>query len=309
MSEPVYGIPYPIDYGPVFSSLADVPTNWGMALCNVDALRQAGGDGEGEVVAILDTGIDPNHPEFAGRVGATRSFVAGEQVYDGNGHGTHCAGTAAGGSKQVGVANKAKILAGKCLANSGSGGSGGIHNAVKWAADNGATVISMSIGGPGFLEGIEELLRQVIAAGIVPVVAAGNERGQGGVVTFPSSAIVVAAVGPDGRYANFSNPASTGLILSAATPGVNIPSAKPGGGYQQMSGTSMATPFLAGGIAALQSGRVKKGLPRLTTSQVKSLLTARSVDAGDPGPDRNYGPGVPDFNSFALSLVPNPVVQ
>lgn len=308
MSEPFYGIPEPIVIGPSFGTLAAAPENWGMAACYIDRLRAAGGGGEGEVIAIIDTGIDPTHPEFAGRLIEAQSFVPGEGVYDGHGHGTHCAGTAAGGTPTVGVASKAKILAGKGLSNSGSGSNTWIRNAFSWAAASGATVISLSIGGPGFLESMEDLFRDFIAKGGIPVVAAGNERQQGGVVRYNSSALVTAAVDRQGRYATFSNPGSAPTILTNAAPGVDILSAKPGGGYQVMSGTSMATPFNAGTVADVQSGRTKHSLPRLTCSQMKNLFAGHSIDAGPPGPDADYGAGLVDGNLLALSFVPPPVV-
>ncbi len=308
MSEPIYGIPSPIEYGPEFVTLQAAPENWGMVACHVPTLRMAGGDGSGEVIAILDTGIDEGHPEFAGRIKGVKSFVPGEPVADRNGHGTHCAGSAGGESTGIGVSNKPGILAGKCLSNGGSGSNTWIRNAFTWAVQNGATVISMSIGGQGFLEGMEDLFTMANAKGIIPVVAAGNERREGGVVRFPSSGIVVAAVDSAGKYAQFSNPGSSGVMLSTTAPGVQIVSARSGGGYQLMSGTSMATPFVAGCVAAVQSARVKKGLQRLTTSQFKELFTTRNVDAGIPGPDKDYGPGLIDCHLLALTLTPSPVV-
>jgi subtilisin family serine protease len=302
-------IPPDLVIGPTFGTRSAAPSNWGMGVCYVDRIRAAGGDGTGETVAILDTGIDLSHPEFAGRITASMSFVPGEGVSDGNGHGTHCAGTAAGATDTIGVSNRPKILAGKCLSNGGSGSSDWIANAFRWALQSGATVISMSIGGPGFLDGMESLFREANSRGVIPVVAAGNERQQGGVVRTASSGIVVAAVDSQGNYATFSNPASNGSILSIAAPGVNIVSARPGGGYQSMSGTSMATPFVAGVVAAVQSARVKAGLSKLTTAEFKAMFARRAIDAGQPGPDRDYGPGLIDCNLFALSLVNNPEVK
>lgn len=309
MNDKWFSIPEPIVHGPEYVSLSAAPSNWGMAACHIDRLRAAGGDGDGEVIAILDTGIDGSHSEFAGRLLMSQSFVPGEGVYDRNGHGTHCAGTAAGGSDSIGVANKAKILAGKCLSDAGSGSNTWIASAFRWAMTSGATVISMSIGGPGFLEGMEPLFRDAIAKGIIPVVAAGNERQGGGVVRYASSGLVVAAVDSQGKYARFSNPASAPTILSLAAPGVQIVSARPGGGYATMSGTSMATPFAAGVVAAHQSARKKAGLSKLTTAEFKTLFTSRAVDAGPVGPDRDYGPGTIDGNLLALSLTTNPEVK
>ena len=257
---------------------------------------------------MCDTGVDPNHPEFPSDRwhAAPWSSVPGEAVYDGNGHGTHCLGTAAGLNPTVGLAGKAKLLAGKCLSNSGSGANTWIRTAYQRAVQLGATVVSLSIGGPGFLESMEDLFRDADAKGVVTCVAAGNERQQGGIVGAASTALVVAAVDSQGKYAQFSNPAANGDILSIAAPGVGIVSAKPGGGYQSMSGTSMATPFTAGFVALVQSARVKKGLPRLNCAGFKQLFRSRAVDAGPAGPDRDYGPGLLDGHLFAQSLLPDP---
>ncbi len=308
MSEPIYGIPSPIDYGQTFGTLSAAPENWGMKACYADEIRAIGGDGTGEIIAVLDTGIDPSHSEFAGKIIDTRSFT-GEPVYDNNGHGTHVAGTAAGINGTIGVATKARILAGKCLSNQGSGSSTWIQAAFRWAMDAGATVVSMSIGGGGFLQGMEPLFLEANSRGIVPVVAVGNERGAGGVERFRSSGVVVAAFDTSGKFASFSTPGGDSAVITLSAPGVSITSARPGGGYQQMSGTSMATPFVAGGVAAIQSARVKAGLPRLTTAGIKTLFARGSIDAGPAGPDRDFGSGLFDFTLFASSLIPAPVVR
>lgn len=304
MTEPIYHIPPDLTIGDTFGTLEAAPTNWGMKATHIDRLRTR--FGEGQTVAILDTGLDPDHPELAGRVLANRSFVPGEPAYDGNGHGTHCAGTAVGATMTIGVSGKAKLIGGKCLSNAGSGSNTWIRSAYQWAMSSGATVISMSIGGPGFMEGMEDLVRQADASGIVTVLAAGNERQQGGVVRFPSSAIVVAAVDINGRFASFSNPAATNSILSTAAPGVNITSARSGGGYVTMSGTSMATPFVAGVVACLQSERQAVGLPPLKNADFKRLFGSRNVDTGTPGADTDTGPGLIDGELLRLSLVPMP---
>lgn len=304
MSDQWYSIPPDLVVGDTFGALEAAPTNWGMRATHIDRLRTR--FGEGQTVAILDTGLDPDHPELAGRVLANRSFVPWESAHDGNGHGTHCAGTAVGATLTIGVSGKAKLIGGKCLSNAGSGSNTWIRSAFQWAMSSGATVISMSIGGPGFMEGMEDLVRQADASGIVTVLAAGNERQQGGMVRFPSSAIVVAAVDINGRFASFSNPAATNSILSTAAPGVNITSARSGGGYVTMSGTSMATPFVAGVVACLQSERQAVGLPTLKNADFKKLFGSRNVDTGTPGADTDTGPGLLDGELLRLSLVPMP---
>ena len=304
MSDQWFHIPPDLTIGDTFGTLEAAPTNWGMRATHIDRLRTR--FGEGQTVAILDTGLDPDHQELAGRVLANRSFVPGESAHDGNGHGTHCAGTAVGATLTIGVSGKAKLIGGKCLSNAGSGSNTWIRAAFQWAVSSGATVISMSIGGPGFMEGMEDLVNMADACGIVTVLAAGNERQQGGVVRFPSSAIVVAAVDINGRFASFSNPAATNSILSTAAPGVNITSARSGGGYITMSGTSMATPFVAGVVACLQSERQALGLPPLKNADFKKLFGSRNVDTGTPGADVDTGPGLLDGELLRLSLLPMP---
>lgn len=307
MSDLIWRLPGDILHGPMYTTLAAAPVNWGMAACDIDELRKAG-DGEGEVIAVLDTGIFESHAEFSGKIIDARSFVPGEGVSDQNGHGTHVASTAAGLSRTVGVATGAKILVGKVLSNAGSGSSSWIQQGFDWALGAGATCVTISIGGPGFLEGMEPWFQKAAERGVLVSVAMGNERSQGGVVRIDSSAILVASVTRTGQYSPFSNPGSTPEIIDSTGPGSDIVGAWPGGGYNSISGTSMATPFVGGVNAVLQSARVKAGLPRLTTAQVKHLYRTRHIDAGSPGLDRDYGPGLLSGSALLRSLTQLPQV-
>lgn len=312
MKQPEYRIPDDL-LVPGIVSEGTIPVNWGITACSISDLRAAGGDGTGEIVAVLDTGADPAHPEFVGRWALDPvSFVPGEKYYDGHGHGTHCLGSAAGRNPTIGVANRAKLLAGKCLSNQGSGYDDWIYNAVEWAFKVGkATVISLSIGGGGHSQKMSDLFDEASAAGVVILAASGNERAQGGQTTYPGrypAALAVAAVDEQGRYASFSNPGQTASTIAVSAPGVDIWSARPGGGYQVMSGTSMATPFAAGFVAAYQSARTKANLPRLTAPQVRDLFRAQAIDAGPPGPDRDYGAGLLSGVAFVRTLVEFPPV-
>lgn len=302
----IWGIPDDLLVGGYYPTLAGAPTSWAMAATFVDELRAAGGDGEGEVVCVLDTGIDLNHPEFAGKIVEARSFVPGESVDDRNGHGTHVASTASGTSPSLTVAPKGRLLVGKVLSNAGRGQQDWIQNGFRWGLAAGATQFNLSIGGPGFLEGMEFLFREAESRGLVVNVAAGNERGQGGVVRVNSSALVVAAVDRLGRFAPFSNPGSNPNVLSIAAPGVDITGAWPGGGYNSISGTSMASPNSTSVTTAFNSARTKLGLKRWASSDFRRTFATRAVDAGRPGPDTDFGPGLLDGHFLRNLLVADP---
>ncbi|MDR6905235.1 subtilisin family serine protease [Agromyces sp. 3263] len=228
-------------------------------------LRTAPWSGTGMRVAILDTGIDLGHPDFAGRVLASQSFIPGQPVHDGHSHGTHCAGTAAGikvppgGQRRYGVAHGARLLVGKVLSNSGSGTSGQILAGINWAIQQGATVISMSLGssvnvGQAHFTYYEQAAVAALNAGTLIVAAAGNDGWAP--VNAPAnspSVLAVAAVDQTLQRASFSCVALNGGggEVNVAAPGVATYSTVPveKGSYGVKSGTSMATPHVAG-IAA-----------------------------------------------------------
>ncbi len=287
-------------------------SNWGVAAVGADTTPFTGA---GVVVSVLDTGIDATHPAFAGVQIVEKDFT-GEGNGDGHGHGTHCAGTIFGrdvSGARIGLARGVtKALIGKVLGNQG-GSSESIVSAIQWAVENGAHVISMSLGidfpglvaalvADGFppelassraLEGyranvqlFERLAALVRAQGAfrqatLTVAAAGNESQRDVdpkfviAVSPPAVAegiLSVAALGQGAggfTVAPFSN---TGANVAA--PGVAIISAKRGGGLQTMSGTSMATPHVAG-VAALWAEKIMTLAP-LTGLQ----LTARLVASG-----------------------------
>ena len=228
--------------------------------------------GRGVGVAILDTGLDLGHPDFADRVVVSESFVTGEAAQDQHGHGTHCAGTACGSRvpgqmPRYGVATDADIYVGKVLSNRGSGGDADILAGIEWALDQGCAVISMSLGAPVLLgqrysEIFEQVARDALADGTLIIAAAGNDSHRPQVanpVSHPANCPSIMAVGALDQslnVASFSNGtrAQAGSWIGQvdiAAPGVDVRSSWPRPTlYRSINGTSMATPHVAG-ITAL----------------------------------------------------------
>jgi subtilisin family serine protease len=251
--------------GGTLPQVAQTELTWGLQAVRATGTRWTGA---GVRVAVLDTGMDLGHPDFESRPIEARSFVAGEEVQDGNGHGTHCIGTACGPQvphrlPRYGVAGNALIHAGKVLSDQGSGSDGGILAGIDWAVASGCAVVSMSLGAPvqaGETPSaiFEQVGQRALRAGTLIVAAAGNDSQRpnrlspvGHPANCPSI-MAVAALDERLEVAWFScaglNP--QGGQVDIAAPGVAVYSAWPGTLYNTISGTSMATPHVAG-IAAL----------------------------------------------------------
>ena len=265
-----------------------------------------GYDGKGIKVAVLDTGIDAGHPDVKDRILETRSFIPGEEVDDKNGHGTHVASTIAGSGAasdgaNKGVAPKAGLLVGKVLSDGGEGADSGIIEGMEWAKAQGADVVSMSLGSTIPDDGDDPMAQAVNSlsadGGPLYVIAAGNAYGAG-TIGSPGSAdkaLTIAAVDKQDSRADFSSMGplvrSYGLKPDLSAPGVDINAAAsqsvPGmeGMYQSMSGTSMATPHVAGAAAIVKerhpdwSGqRIKEAL--MTSSKVLPAYTPYEQGTG-----------------------------
>ncbi len=212
--------------------------------------------GAGAKVAVLDTGIDLDHPDH-GIVILTTSFIAGEDVTDGNGHGTHTSGTVAALDNEegvVGVAPEADLMIAKVLSNAGSGPTSGIAAGIDWAVANGANVISMSLGGPLPSAVLKASVDAAVAAGVTVIAASGNagDDSKSYPAAYPN-AISVAAVDATLAHASFSQ---YGPTIDISGPGVDVLSTVPLG-TGRIAGASVGTSnYLANPIDGTAVGAV-----------------------------------------------------
>lgn len=239
-------------------AVADPEQPWGIRRVNAAASwTSPRGQGQGAIVAVIDTGIARSHPDLAGVVlgGFNALDPKKPDAWDDDqGHGSHVAGTIAGkrdGKGVVGVAPMARLYAVKVLDADGNGGYSSVIAGIEWAVKKGAKVANMSLGAD---EGSEALKRAVAAAskaGMTIVAAAGNG---GGAVGFPASYPETLAIGASDVKDAVAEFSSRGPEVDFIAPGVDVKSVKMEGGYEELSGTSMATPHVAG-LAALAVAR------------------------------------------------------
>jgi len=268
---------------------------WGMQAVQATSSPRSG---KGIRVAVLDTGFDTGHPDFAGRNVTVQSFVAGEPPQDGHGHGTHCIGTSCGPrtpstGPRYGIAYEADIFAGKVLSNAGSGSDAQILAGINWAVANQCPVLSMSLGAdvaqahpPYSAAG-----RRALQKGSLIIAAAGNNAdrraGNVGFVGAPANSPEIMAVGALEQslgmafFSARSLPARGGQV-DIAGPGFQVLSSWPLPiRYRTISGTSMATPHVAGVAALWAEATGRRGLELWATlcAESERLLQA-SVDVG-----------------------------
>ena len=219
---------------------------WGLVACKVPPSTRSG---LGIRVAVLDTGMDLQHPDFVGRVAASRSFV-GEPVQDLHSHGTHCIGTAcgpqapAGTTPRYGVAYRSRIYAGKVLSNSGSGSTASILAGINWAIANRCAVISMSLGANTPVQAAYTAAgASALGKGLLIVAATGNANMATGAPANSPTIMAVASLDNTLRRSSFSNFGK----VEIAGPGWDVFSSVPRPTrYGIKTGTSMATPHVAG---------------------------------------------------------------
>ncbi len=311
-------------------SAASAPAGapWHLERIGAPGVNAAGLRGAGVRVGHLDTGIDTSHPELSGKVVGFAEFnaqgdrVPNAQSRDTTGHGTHTAGLIVG--NRVGVAPDARLLSALVLPG-GEGTFAQVIAGMQWvldpdsnpSTDDGARVVSMSLGLPGQFPEFIQAVQNMVRAGALPVFAAGNSGPNAGTVNSPGNLpepLTVGALDQNGAVAGFSSrgPVSWGAPINQSfgkpdlvAPGVGITSSVPGGGYAALSGTSQAAPIVAGAAAVLRAAR-----PGSSWDAIKSALRdgARSVgsDANAAGRGAVSLTGALEKLGVTIEARPNP---
>jgi subtilisin family serine protease len=300
------------------ASLPDVAyyggsNEWNLNAINAPEAWAAGYTGEGVVVAVIDTGVDLNHPDLMSQLFVNAGEIAGNGVdddgngyvddvsgwdfysgdntaQDGNGHGTHVAGTIAAddnGSGATGVAPDATIMPVRVLGNDGSGSANSVAAGIRYAVSMGADIINLSLGG-SFSSLILSAIEYAVANNVLVVAAAGNESATtpGYPARFSATLPSVLSVGAytsAGAIASFSNDVGNSGAVQVDAPGVSIYSTYAGDTYSRLSGTSMATPHVAGLAALALSAN-----SNLTAAQLRSLIV-EGANVSIAGSDSNGG--------------------
>lgn len=260
-------------------------------------------------IAILDSGILASHPEFDGRLLPGYDFVNDDaDPHDDYGHGTHVAGIAAAGVNNgigmIGVCPGCSIIPVKVLNQSNQGTWAGVAAGIVFAVDAGANVINLSLGGTSIAQAVEDAVRYATDKNVLVVAAAGNARSNAPFYPAALEDVVgVAATRNDDTRWSLSN---YGYFVELSAPGYAIYSTYNNmdnayRGYNYMSGTSMASPHVAGLAALLLSQN-----PQLKVAELRSLMRSTATDLGDPGRDDYFGYGRIDAFAALQANVPAP---
>ncbi len=274
---------------------------WNLSRIGVqEAWRQT--RGVGATVAVLDTGVEPGGTDGINDLRQGKDFVYGREMYDAYGHGTHVAGTVAQNTDNArgaaGVAPGATVIPVKVLGDDGSGWISDIAAGVEWSTDQGADVVTMSLGSWGASRTMSEAVRYAVDNGTVVIAAAGNE--DTGQLNYPAAYPEVISVGASTSSDRLSSFTNWGEDLDLVAPGVDILQEVWDGRnfyYSAWSGTSMATPHVAGVAALIMSLGVDD--PHV----VRDILRRSAQDLGDEGHDKWFGYGVLDAEAaVAMAL-------
>ena len=267
-----------------------------LRLIRMPAAWDASAGLSGKTIAVVDTGVDRDHPDLTGRVLAGRDFANDDpDASDDNGHGTMVAGfAAAAGNNRLGVAGaawNARVLPVKVLDADGAGSDADVAAGITWAVDQGADVINLSLGGPGTSAALEAAVDYAAVHGVVVVAAAGNDGFS--TPSYPAAYPSVLAVGATDWSGNVVWWSNYGPWVDLAAPGYEVWSTALAAGavesYEAGSGTSFSSPLVAG-VAAL----VRAKQPTWTAQRVVEELEQSARDAGPRGVDDVYGHGLLD---------------
>ncbi|MBH8565198.1 S8 family serine peptidase [Nostoc sp. CENA67] len=307
------------------NTFSDVPklggNNWGADLVNAPEAWANGYTGQGVVVAVVDTGVDYNHEDLKNNIWTNTKEIPDNGIdddgngyvddvrgwnFDGNnnntlddnGHGTHVSGTIAGENNDYGVtgiAYNAKIMPVKVLNESGSGYYSAIADGIRYAADNKANVINLSLGGNYSNSTLKSAIAYASSKGVIVVMAAGNDGESS--PDYPARyannyGIAVGAVDSNNNMADFSNRSGRNELAYVTAPGVDVYSTVPGNQYATLSGTSMATPHVAGVVALMLSAN-----RNLTDAEVRQIITDT---AGSSTQSANSGIDISSINISSL---------
>ncbi len=262
-------------------------TPWGIARVKAPA-AWATSRGKGVKLVVIDTGIDMTHPELSGILkGGWNAISTAATFNDDNGHGTHCSGTIAAKDDDqgvVGVAPQIDLYGVKVLDANGSGTFDDVIAGMLWAVENKMEVASMSLGASSGNQALADAVEAMRKGGVILIAAAGNSGGSVGYPAAYPGAIAIAASDSKDKLASFS---SRGPQVAVIAPGVAVKSTYMGGGYDTLSGTSMATPHVAG-LTALYVATHKGATPEAARA---ALAAASTKLAGVP--DIGQGAGLP----------------
>ncbi|WP_245308198.1 S8 family serine peptidase [Halalkalibacter urbisdiaboli] len=265
--------------------------DWGIPRTNAPSAWSSNFTGQGVKIAVVDTGIAKHDDLIIAGGAAFTSYTT--SYHDDNGHGTHVAGIIGARNNSigtVGIAPESSIYAVKALDNNGSGYLSDIVAGIDWSINNKMDIINLSLGTTSHSSTLQQIVDKAYSQNILVVAAAGNNGasdGSGDTVNYPAryeSVIAVSATDSKDQRASFS---ATGSTVEVAAPGVNILSTYLNNQYGQMSGTSMATPYVAGNLALL-----KQANSTLSATDLRLKLQEGVVDLGSSGKDNWFGYGL-----------------
>jgi thermitase len=263
---------------------------WNLPMIHTDtAWRETTGN-PNVIIAVVDTGVDRNHPEFQGQLVPGYNVIdQNDNPQDDNGHGTHVAGIIAARTNNVegiaGIDWNSKIMPVKTMGADGSGSVFDIADGIVWAVDHGANVINLSLGEYEDSSYLHDAIRYAKDKNVLVVAAMGNDNTNR--PSYPAAypeVLAVCATDENGNRADFSN---YGPNAGISAPGVSIASTYPDHRYAALSGTSMASPHISG-----VAGLIRAINPKLSADQVRDILQRTATDVGSPGKDPYFGAGL-----------------